>query len=114
LLISPCVASSGNLSLAKTVKGLKAHVSGPLLLPPPQNDCSEQLCNCIIDDNTVRIKEGSRVAGIGTCEWGIAVMPSPLPPLPLGLARPQGRPPSLVSASTAVVKKHKSWDREYN
>ena len=40
-------------------------------------------------------------------------MPSPLPPLLLALARPQGRPPSLVSASTAAVKKQKSWDRVY-
>jgi hypothetical protein len=32
----------------KTVKGLKAHVLGSLLPPPPQPDCSEQLCNCTI------------------------------------------------------------------
>jgi hypothetical protein len=37
--------------------------------------------------------------------------------LPCGLcralARPQGRPPSLVSTSTAAVKKQKSWNRAY-
>jgi hypothetical protein len=97
----------------KTVKGLKAHVLGPLLPPPPQPDCSEWLCNCAIDDAAVRIKEGSCAAGVGACEHAIAVMPSPLPPLPLALARPQGRPPSLVSASMAAVKKQKYWDRSY-
>ncbi len=95
------------------MKGLKAHVSGPL--PPllPQPDCSEWLCNCAIDDAAVLIKEGSHAAGVGACEQVIAVTPSPLPPLLLALARPQGRPPSLVSASTAAVKKWKSWDRAY-
>ncbi len=72
----------------KMVKGLKAHVLGPLLLPPPQSDCSEQLCNCLINEDTVRIEEGSCATGIGACEGGIAVTPSPLSPLPLALARP--------------------------
>ncbi len=95
------------------MKGLKAHVLGPLPLPLPQPYCSERLCNWVIDDNTVCIKEGSCAAGIGACEQVIAVMPSPLPPLPIALARPQGWPPSSVSASTAAVNKRKSWDREY-
>jgi hypothetical protein len=98
---------------AKTVKGLKAHVSGPPLPPLPQPDCSEQLCNCAFDGTAIRIEEGSHAAGVGACERAIAVTPSPLPPLPLSLARPQGRPSSLVSASTAAVKKQKSWDRTY-
>jgi hypothetical protein len=92
----------------KMVKGLKAHVSGPLPPPPLQPDCSEWLCNCVINDNALRIKEGSRAAGVGACEQGIPMMPSPLPPPPLALARPRGQPPSLVSASTAAVKKQKS------
>jgi hypothetical protein len=92
----------------KTLKGLKAHVSGPFLPPPLQPDCSERLCNRAIDDNTVRIKEGSCAAGVGACERAIPAMPSPLPPLPLALARPQGRPPSSVSTSTVAVKKQKS------
>ncbi len=72
----------------KTLKGLKAHVSGPL--PPPllQSDCGEQLCNHTIDDEAVRIKEGSHAAGIGTCELAVLATPSPLPPLLLALARP--------------------------
>ncbi len=97
----------------KTVKGLKAHVSGPLLPPLPQPDCSEQLCNCAIDDNSVRIEEDPHDAGIDACEQAIAVASSPLLPLPVALARPQGWPPSSVSASTAAVKKRKSWDRAY-
>jgi hypothetical protein len=97
----------------KTVKGLKAHVLGPLLPPPPQPDSSEWCRNCAIDSAAIHIKEGSRAAGVGACKHAIAVMPFPLPPLPLALARPQGRPPSLVSASTAAVKKQKSWDRAY-
>jgi hypothetical protein len=72
----------------KTLKGLKAHVLGPLPPQPLQPDCSEQLCNCAIDDKAIRIKEGSHAAGIGTCERAILVTPSPLPPLPLALARP--------------------------
>ncbi len=97
----------------KTLKGLKAHVSGPLLPPPPQPDCGEQLHNRTINDEAVRIKEGSNAAGIGACERAILATPSPLPPLPLALARPQGRPPSLVSTSMPAVKKWKSWDRAY-
>jgi hypothetical protein len=73
----------------------------------------EQLCNRAINDKAVRIEEGSHAAGIGACERAILATPSPLPPLPLALARPQGRPPSLVSTSTAAVKKQKSWDRAY-
>ncbi len=46
-------------------------------------------------------------------EWAILATLSPLPPLPLALARPRGWPPSLVSTSTAAVKKRKSWDRAY-
>jgi hypothetical protein len=95
----------------KMLKGLKAHVSGPLLPPPPQPDCGERLCDCAIDDKAVHIEEGSHAAGIDTCERATLATPSPLPPLPLALARPQGRPPSLVSTSTAAVKKRKSWDR---
>ncbi len=72
----------------KTLKGLKAHVSGPLPPPPPQPDCGERLCNRAIDDKAVCIKEGSHAAGIGACERGILATPSPLPPLPLALARP--------------------------
>jgi hypothetical protein len=72
----------------KTLKGLKAHVLGPLLPPPPQPDRGEQLCNCAIDDEVVRIKEGSHAAGIGACERANLATPSPLPPLPLALARP--------------------------
>jgi hypothetical protein len=72
----------------KTLKGLKAHVSGPLLPPPPQPDCGEWLCNRAIDDKAVRIEEGSHAAGIGTCERAILATPSPLLPLPLALARP--------------------------
>ncbi len=49
----------------KTVKGLKAHVSGPLPPPPPQPDCTEQLCNCAIDDAAICIEEGSHATGIG-------------------------------------------------
>jgi hypothetical protein len=90
--------------LGKMVKGLKAHVLGPLPPPPPQPDCSKQLCNCVIDDDTVHIKEGSCDAGIGACERAIAMTPFPLLLLPLALARPRGRPPSSVSASTAAVK----------
>jgi hypothetical protein len=97
----------------KMVKSSKTHVSGSLLPPLPQPDHSEQLCNCIINDNTVCIEEGSCATGVGACERVIAVMPSPLPALLLALPRPQGRPPSLVSASTAAVKKQKSWDRAY-
>jgi hypothetical protein len=97
----------------KTLKGLKAHKLGPLLPPPPQPDCGERLCNRAIDDKAVRIEEGSHAAGIGACERAILATPSPLPPLPLALARPQGWPPSLVSTSTAAVKKRKSWDRTY-
>jgi hypothetical protein len=91
----------------KTVKGLKAHVLGPLPPPPPQPDCSERLCNCAIDDKAICIKEGSHAAGGGACERAIPATPSPLPPLPIALARPQGRPPSLVSTSTAAVKSGK-------
>jgi hypothetical protein len=94
----------------KTVKGLEAHVSGPLPPPPPQPDCSEQLCNRAIDDDAVHIEEGSHATDIGTCKRLIPAMPSPLPPLPLSLARPQGRPPSLVYTSTVAVKMQKSWD----
>jgi hypothetical protein len=97
----------------KKVKGLKAHVSGPLPPPPPQADCSEWLCNSVIDDDTIYIKEGSCATGIGTCKRVIVVMPSPLLPLPLALAKPQGRPPSSVSASMVAVKKCKKWDRSY-
>jgi hypothetical protein len=80
----------------KTLKGLKAHVSGPLPPPLPQLDCGERLCNRAINDEAIRIKEGSHAAGIGTCERAILATPSPLPPLLLALARRQGRPPSLV------------------
>jgi hypothetical protein len=97
----------------KMLKGLKAHVLVPLPPPPPQPDRGEQLCNRAIDDKAIRIKEGSHAAGIGTCERAILATPSPLPPPPLALARPQGQPPSLVSTSTAAVKKRKSWDRVY-
>jgi hypothetical protein len=72
----------------KTVKGLEAHVSGPLPPPPLQPDCGERLCNCAIDDKAVRIEEGFHAAGIGACERAILATPSPLPPLPLALARP--------------------------
>jgi hypothetical protein len=72
----------------KTLKGLKAHVSGPLPLPPPQPDHGERLHNRAIDDKAVRIEEGSHATGIGACERAILVTPSPLPPLPLALARP--------------------------
>jgi hypothetical protein len=97
----------------KTAKGLKAHVLGPLPPPPPQPDCSERLCNWAINDNTVRIKEGSCATGVGTCEQAIPVTPSPLLPLPLALVRPRRWFPSLVSASMVAVKKRKSWDRVY-
>jgi hypothetical protein len=97
----------------KTLKGLKAHVLGPLPPPLPQPDCGERLCNRSINDKAVRIEEGSHAAGIGACERAILASPSPLLPLPLALARPQGWPPSLVSTSTAAVKKRKSWDRAY-
>ncbi len=95
------------------LKGLKVHVSGPLLPPPPQPDRGERLRNCAIDDEAVHIEECSHAAGIGACELAILATLSPLPPLPLALTRPQGRPPSLVSTSTAAVKKRKSWDRAY-
>jgi hypothetical protein len=95
------------------VKSLKAQVLGPLPPPLPQPDCSERLCNCVIIDAAICIKECSCAPGIGTCEHMILVMPSPLLPLPLALARSQGQPPSLVSASKAAVKKRKSWDRLY-
>jgi hypothetical protein len=97
----------------KTLKGLKAHVLGPLPPPPPQPDLGERLCNRAIDDNAVRIKEGSHATGIVACERAILATPPPLPPLPLALARPQGQPPSLVSTSTAAVKKRKNWNRAY-
>ncbi len=97
----------------KMLKGLKAHMLGPLPPPPPQPDCGEWLCNCAIDDKAKCIKEGSHAAGIGACERAILVTPSPLPPLPLALARPQRGPPSLVSTSMVAVKKRKSWDRAY-
>ncbi len=97
----------------KTLKSLKAHVSGPLLPPPPQPDRGERLHNCAIDDKAVCIEEGSHATGIGACEQAILATPSPLPPLPLALARPQGRPPSLVSTLTAAVKKQKIWNRAY-
>jgi hypothetical protein len=70
------------------LKGLKAHVSGPLPPPLPQPDHSERLRNCAIDDEAVRIKEGSHAAGIGACKQAILVTLSPLPPLLLALARP--------------------------
>jgi hypothetical protein len=97
----------------KTLKGLKAHVSGPLPPPPPQPDCGEWLCNHAINDKAIRIKESSHATGIVACERAILATPSPLLPLPLALARPQGRPPSLVSTSLVAVKKQKSWDRAY-
>jgi hypothetical protein len=97
----------------KLVKGLKAHVLGPLRLPSPQPDCTERFCSCAIDDAVVRIEEGSCAAGVGACESAIAVMPSPFPPCQLAFARPQKLPPSLVSASTAAVKKWKIWDEAY-
>jgi hypothetical protein len=92
----------------KTVKGLKALVLGPLPPPPPQPDHSERFSNCAIDDDAVCIKEGSCAVAIGAYERAIAVTPFALPPLPLALTRPQGWPPSLVSASTAAVKKRRS------
>jgi hypothetical protein len=95
----------------KMVKGLKAHVSGPLLPPSPQPDCTKGLCNCAIDDAaTLRIEEGSCATGIGSCEHGIAMTLCPLLPWPLPLVTPK---PSLVSESTAAVKKQKSWNRVY-
>ncbi len=97
----------------KMLEGLKAHVLGPLPPSPLRPDCGERLCNRVIDDKAVRIKVGSHAAGVGACEWPIPATPSPLPPLPLALARPQGRPPSLVSTLMAAVKKRKSWDRAY-
>jgi hypothetical protein len=97
----------------KTLKGLKVHVLCPLPPPPPQSDHGEWLYNCAIDDKAIRIKEGSHAAGIGACVRAILATLSPLPPLPLALARPQGWPPSLVSTSTAAVKKQKSWNRVY-
>ncbi len=97
----------------KMMKGLKAHVLGSLPPPPPQPDCGERLCNRAINDKAIRMEEGSHAAGIGACEREKMATPSPLPPLPLALARPQGWPPSLVSTSTAAVKKWKSWDRAY-
>jgi hypothetical protein len=94
----------------KMVKGLKAHVSGPLLPPPPQPDCTKRLCNHDIDDAaTLRVEEGS-CAGLGSCERLIVMRPSALLPWPLPLEMP---PPSLVSESTAAVKMRKSWDRAY-
>jgi hypothetical protein len=72
----------------KTLKSLKVHVLGPLPPPPPQPDRGEWLRNRTIDDKAVRIQEGSHAAGIGACEQAILVTPSPLPPLPLALARP--------------------------
>ncbi len=73
----------------KTLKGLKAHVSGPIPPPSPQPDCGELLLrNRAINDKAVRIEEGSYAAGIGACERAILATPSPLPPLPLALARP--------------------------
>jgi hypothetical protein len=89
----------------KLVKGLKVHVLGPLLPPPPQPDCGERLCNCAINDNAVHIEEGSCAAGVGACERAFPEMPSPLRPLPLAFVRPQGWPPSLVSTSKAAMKK---------
>jgi hypothetical protein len=97
----------------KTLKGLKAHELGPFLPPPLQPDGSEWLCDCAINDDAVRMEEGSHTAGVGACERAIPATLSPLPPLPLALARPQGQPPSLVSTSTAAVKKRESWDRVY-
>jgi hypothetical protein len=72
----------------KTVKGLEAHVLGPLLPPPPQSVCSERFHNCAIDDAAIHIEEGSPFTGVGACDQAIAVTPSPLPPLLLALARP--------------------------
>jgi hypothetical protein len=72
----------------KTLKGLKAHVLGPLPPPPLQPDRGERFCNRAIDDEAVRIEEGSHAAGIGACEQAILATLSPLPPLPLALARP--------------------------
>ncbi len=72
----------------KTLKGLKAHVLGPLPSPPPQPDCGEQLCRRAFDDKAIRIKEGSDAAGISACERAILATLSPLPPLPLALASP--------------------------
>jgi hypothetical protein len=89
----------------KTLKGSKVHVLGPL---PPQPDRGERLCNRAIDDKAIHIKEGSHATGIGACERTILATPSPLPPLPLALARPRGRPPSWVSTSMAAVKNQKS------
>jgi hypothetical protein len=97
----------------KTLKGLKVHVSGPHPPPPPQPDHGERLCNRAINGKAVHIKEGSHAAGIGACERGILATPSPLLPLPLALARPQGQPSSLVSTSKAAVKNWKSWNRAY-
>ena len=54
----------------KTLKGLKAHVSGSLLAPPPQPDCAERCLNRNID----------LAASILQCTQVIAVMPSPLLP----------------------------------
>ncbi len=81
------------------MKGLKAHVSGPLPPPLPQPDSRDRLPNRAIDDNAVRIEEGSRAVGLGACEQAIPVTPSPLLPLLLALARPRGWPPSLLSTS---------------
>jgi hypothetical protein len=94
----------------KKVKGLKVHVSGPLPTPPLHPDCTEHLCNHDIDDAaTLRVEEGS-CAGLGSCENLIVMRPSALLPWPLPFETP---PPSLVSESTAAVKKRKSWDRAY-
>jgi hypothetical protein len=69
----------------KTVKGLTAHVWGPFPPPQLQPDRGERLCNCAINDNVIRIKECFCAA---ECEQAIPATPSPLPPLPLALARP--------------------------
>ncbi len=46
-------------------------MSGPLPPPPLQSDRSEWIHNHAIDVDAVRIKEGSRAAGIGACERAI-------------------------------------------
>jgi hypothetical protein len=93
------------------VKGLKVPVSGPLLQPLLQSDCTKWLFNHPIDDAaTLHVEKGSCAAGVCSCEHAIAMTLSPLPPWPLILVMPS---PSLVSELTAAVKKRKRWDRAY-
>ena len=84
-LINFSIKEVANLSLhcfikqslpGKMLKGLKAHVAGPLLLSPPLPDCTKRLHNCTIDDAGAC----SCAANVGACAQVIAVTHSPLLP----------------------------------